>query len=73
MVIFLVIYYALIVGATFFFNLFHGWSLIGMIFLASIPASALNETAAEFFSDLLDFLIELEIWEAIFNIGSSDD
>jgi hypothetical protein len=71
MVIGLVIYYIALIAVTFLFHLFHGWPLIGMIFLASIPASALNETAAEFFGNLLDFLIDLEILEAI--LGSHDD
>jgi hypothetical protein len=71
MVIGLTIYYAILVAVTLFFNLLHGWPLIGMIFLASIPASALNETAAGIFSDILDFLIDLEILEAIF--GNNDN
>jgi hypothetical protein len=66
MVIFLVIYYALIVGTTFFFHLFHGWGLVWMLVLAGVPLSALNDDAAEFFSSLIDFLIDLEIIEAIF-------
>jgi hypothetical protein len=70
MIVAAVIYYALVVGVTFFFHLFHGSGLIWMLILASIPLSAINDTAAEFFSDLIDFLIELEILEAIF--GNDD-
>jgi len=77
MKIFCVIYYSVLLAAVLFFHqLLHGWGLIITLTIASIPLAAINETAYDIMSNLIDLLIEIEWWEMIsgaINSASSDD